>query len=37
MDRVAWLLLSVAAGGAAYFIVLFALGLRPASLGIRPH
>jgi putative peptidoglycan lipid II flippase len=37
MDRVAWLSLSVAAGGAAYFIVLFALGLRTASLGIRPH
>lgn len=37
VDRVAWLSVSVIAGGAAYFIVLFALGLRPSSLGIRPH
>ncbi len=37
VDRIAWLGVSVVAGGAAYFIVLFALGLRPASLGMRPH
>lgn len=36
-DRAGWLALSVGAGAAAYFIVLFALGLRPAGLGIRPH
>ncbi len=37
MDRSAWLGVSIAAGAAAYFIVLFGLGLRPSKLGMRPH
>jgi putative peptidoglycan lipid II flippase len=36
-DRVGWLGVNVVAGAAAYFLVLFVLGLRPARLGIRPH
>jgi putative peptidoglycan lipid II flippase len=37
MDRVRWLAVSIAAGAGVYFVVLLALGLRPAKLGIRPH
>jgi putative peptidoglycan lipid II flippase len=36
-DRVTWLAVSILAGAGAYCLVLFALGLRPSKLGIRPH
>ena len=36
-DRVSWLTVSIVAGAGVYFVVLFALGLRPSKLGIRPH
>jgi putative peptidoglycan lipid II flippase len=36
-DRVGWLTVSIVAGAGVYFVVLFALGLRPSKLGIRPH
>jgi hypothetical protein len=35
MDRSIWLVVSVIAGGAVYFAVLLALGLRPANLRLR--
>ena len=36
-DRVSWLGITIAAGIAAYVVVLLLLGLRPSKLGIRPH
>jgi putative peptidoglycan lipid II flippase len=36
-DRVAWLAVSIVTGAGVYGIVLFALGLRPSKLGIKPH
>ena len=36
-DRSTWLGISILAGAAAYFLVLFGLGLRPSKLGLRPH
>jgi putative peptidoglycan lipid II flippase len=36
-DRSTWLGVSIVAGAAAYFLVLFGLGLRPSKLGLRPH
>ena len=37
VDRIGWLAVIIAAGAAAYFSVLFVLGLRPSRLGIKPH
>jgi putative peptidoglycan lipid II flippase len=36
-DRVTWLAVSILTGAGVYCIVLFALGLRPSKLGIKPH
>jgi putative peptidoglycan lipid II flippase len=37
LDRAAWLSVSIVAAASIYVLVLHALGLRPANLGMRPH
>ena len=37
VERISWLAVSIVAGAAVYFGVLFVLGLRPSKLGIKPH
>ncbi len=37
MDRAGWLAVTIFAAAGIYLLVLHALGLRPANLGMRPH
>ncbi len=37
LDRAGWLTVSIVAAAGIYFLVLHALGLRPANLGMRPR
>jgi peptidoglycan biosynthesis protein MviN/MurJ (putative lipid II flippase) len=37
LDRAGWLTVSIGAAAAIYLLVLHALGLRAANLGMRPH